>query len=136
MLWNSNMDTLQLLTLSLSGRCAFSVLTLLVPHLLPPGSFAILLMADTGSLFPNSALLMHHRMWIAYFFFFFVITHPRTHRCKTMRGWCITISMSSHNLNRGIYNCVEEMDPVDGLGHAKKVNTWQPLVRSLMKGFE
>lgn len=49
--WNSNMDTLQQLTLSLSGRCAFSVLTLVVPHLLPPGSFAILLMADTGSLF-------------------------------------------------------------------------------------
>lgn len=46
------MDTLQLLTLSLSGRCAFSVLTLVVPHLLPSGSFAILLMADTGSLFP------------------------------------------------------------------------------------
>lgn len=36
------MDTLQLLTLSVSGRCAFSVLTLVVPHLLPPGSFAIL----------------------------------------------------------------------------------------------
>lgn len=51
--WNSNMDTLQLLTLSLSGRCAFSVLTLVVPHLLPPGSFAILLMAGTGSLFPT-----------------------------------------------------------------------------------
>ena len=51
--WNSNMDALQLLTLSLSGRCAFSVLTLVVPHLLPPGSFAILLMADTGSLFPT-----------------------------------------------------------------------------------
>lgn len=42
------MDTLQLLTLSLSGRCAFSVLTLVVPHLLPPGSFAIVLMADPG----------------------------------------------------------------------------------------
>lgn len=45
------MDTLQLLTLSLSGRCAFSVLTVVVAHVLPPGSFAILLMADTGSLF-------------------------------------------------------------------------------------
>lgn len=62
------MDALQLLTLSLSGRCAFSVLTLVVPHLPPPGSFAILLMADTGSLSPHSALLMHQRMWIAYFF--------------------------------------------------------------------
>lgn len=51
--WNSNMDTLQLLTLSLSGRCAFSVLILVVPHLLPSGSFAILLMADTGSLSPT-----------------------------------------------------------------------------------
>lgn len=43
---NSNMDTLQLLTRSLRARCAFSALTLLVPRLLPPGSCAILLMAE------------------------------------------------------------------------------------------
>lgn len=63
--WNSNMDTLQLLTLSLSGRCAFSVLTLVVPHLLPPGSFAILFDGRHWLPFPHSALLMHQRMWIA-----------------------------------------------------------------------
>lgn len=41
------MDTPQLLTRSLRAHCAFSALTLVVPHLLPPGSFAILLMAET-----------------------------------------------------------------------------------------
>lgn len=49
----SAVDSLQILTLSLSGRCAFSVLTLVFPDLSPPGSFAILLMADTGFLFPT-----------------------------------------------------------------------------------
>lgn len=41
------MDTLQLLTRSLRAHCAFSALALVVPHLLPSGSFAILLMAET-----------------------------------------------------------------------------------------
>ena len=43
---NSNKDTLQLLSWSLRAHCAFSALTLVVPHLLPPGSSAILLMAE------------------------------------------------------------------------------------------
>lgn len=36
------MDALQLLTPYLSGRCAFSVLLLDAPNLLPPGSLAVL----------------------------------------------------------------------------------------------
>lgn len=39
------MDTLQLLTRTLRPHCAFRALTLVLPHLLPPGSFAILSMA-------------------------------------------------------------------------------------------
>lgn len=88
------MDALQLLTLSLSGRCAFSVLTLVVPHLPPPGSFAILLMADTGSLSPHSALLMHQRMWIAYFFVVTLYGHGCRERREMVLACCITISMS------------------------------------------
>lgn len=47
------MDTLQLLTRSLRAHCAFSALALVVPHLLPSGSFAILLMAETPHPHPH-----------------------------------------------------------------------------------
>lgn len=70
------MDALQLLTLTLSGRCAFSVLTLVVPHLPPPGSFAILLMADTGSpSLPLLCIIDASENVDSLLFPFFVITH-------------------------------------------------------------
>lgn len=51
------MDTLQLLTRSLRAHCAFSALTLVVPHLLPPGSFAIFLMAETPTHTPHPNII-------------------------------------------------------------------------------
>lgn len=79
------MDTLQLLTRSLRAHCAFSALTLVVPHLLPPGSFAILLMAGPP---PPTIIDASEKVDSLLF-----VATLKGHRCKNIRTFDFSFNL-------------------------------------------